>query len=295
MSWISVARKDFQDSIRSRTLLVVIVAFVLLLGLMTYAITWIEPAELTGGMQAEAYTGMVLLLLSGNFPFIPSPVPALLPLIGLLLGYKSIVGERETGQLKFLLGLPNSRLDVVVGKVAGRSLAGTVAALAGLFVSLLLLGISGSGTLAFGPFLWFSVVTIVFVLAHVSIGVGISAAVPTSGWATGLLLLFVGIFEFAWGAAFTIAELQAFDGDAPNWFQFVRSMSPGSAYESTLNYLVFQPLEDSIAEAANTGELTSQSAEVFYLADWFGILILLFWTVVPLTIGYVVFSRSDLG
>ena len=295
MSWVAVARKDFQDSIRSRTLLIVIAVFVLLLGAMTYLVTWFEPVDFSDGMSAEAYTGLVLIILSGNFPFVPSPVPAILPIIGLLLGYKAIVGERESGQLKFLLGLPHSRLDVVVGKLAGRALVGAIAALSGIFVMMLLLVLSGSGGLALGPFVRFTLVTIVFVLVHVSIGISISAAVPTSGWATGVVLLLIGVFQIAWGAAFTILSFVAFEEGTPNWFEFLESLRPAAAYEGALNFIVFQPLERSLAEADPTSAPLPEASEVFYLSDWFGLVILLGWVLVPLAIGYALFYRADLG
>lgn len=39
--------------------------------------------------------------------------------------YGAILHERNSGSIRFLLGLPNSRRDIVVGKFLGRS--GTVA------------------------------------------------------------------------------------------------------------------------------------------------------------------------
>jgi len=41
----------------------------------------------------------------------------LLPLGVLLLSYQSIVGERTSGSVKFVLGLPLTRTDVLLGKV----------------------------------------------------------------------------------------------------------------------------------------------------------------------------------
>ena len=44
----------------------------------------------------------------------------LLPIVALVATYMAIAGERESGGVKFLLGLPNSRRDVFLGKLASR-------------------------------------------------------------------------------------------------------------------------------------------------------------------------------
>jgi Cu-processing system permease protein len=43
----------------------------------------------------------------------------LVPLIALILGYDTIVGERERGALELLLTMPISRLEVLLGKYLG--------------------------------------------------------------------------------------------------------------------------------------------------------------------------------
>lgn len=51
-----------------------------------------------------------------------------------MLGYRAIVGERESGSLKFLLGLPHTRRDVILGKLIGRVSTVTVAVLVGFAI-----------------------------------------------------------------------------------------------------------------------------------------------------------------
>lgn len=49
------------------------------------------------------------------------PTVLLIPLVGLALAYDTIAGERESGTLRLLIGLPNSRAEVVFGKFVGRT------------------------------------------------------------------------------------------------------------------------------------------------------------------------------
>jgi len=112
MSWLVVARKDFEDSIRSRWLIGLTALFVGLVAL----IAAVSLRLSTGGQTISTNA-----FLSGNFMGLLSGT--LVPLIALVIAYNSVSGEWKSGSLKLLLSLPHSRADVVFGKVAGRSAA----------------------------------------------------------------------------------------------------------------------------------------------------------------------------
>ena len=297
MSWRAVARKDFQDSIRSRRLLVFVSAFMSILGLLVFAIVWFEPITSSEQLTTRQYTGVILVLLGGFFEFVPSPLAQLLPFIGLLLGYKGIVGERETGQLKFLLGLPNSRFDVMIGKLIGRSGVGIVAATVSFVLAVFVIVLVGGNGLAVVPFAVFALLTVFFIVAHIAIGLGFSAIVRSNRQATGVLVLFVAVFQILWQPFFLGLRVLAFDGSLPNWALFIQSLSPVNAYTNAVRAFVIQPLEGAL-RGIGSGFFTrvsQQPPEQFFLADWLGLVILLAWTVILPLIGYAVFCRSDIA
>ncbi|PSQ14909.1 hypothetical protein BRC99_02040 [Halobacteriales archaeon QS_7_69_60] len=102
MSVLAVAEKDFRDAVRSRLMIVVAVMFVALTG------GGVLLATTAGGEASLGILGAIGALRSGTAIFVP--------IIALGIAYRAIAGEQASGSLKLLLSLPNSRLDVVLGK-----------------------------------------------------------------------------------------------------------------------------------------------------------------------------------
>ena len=280
MSWTVVAKKDFRDAIRSKTLWVLSVLFVLFAGGFTY-VFWFLP-QLVGQQNLPA-SGPTVGLING----LSSSAGFLVPLTGLLIGYKAIVGERDSGSLKLLLGLPHSRRDVVLGKFVGRMGVVAIAILigftAGAIIALLLYD-----SFAFGAFVGYTLLTMVLGLVFVAIAVGFSAAMQSASRALyGVIGLFV-LFVFVWGFiptilrfvlnGFTMPNLLA----QPDWAAFLSLLNPTTAY--------------GYASAALIPEIPGPMTEnpPFYLQDWFGFVILALWIVVPLALGYSRFASTDL-
>ena len=155
MRWYPLARKEARTVVTSKGVWLLAVLIVLW-GYRPSYVGW-------DGLGADITAGYVQI--AGT---------VLLPLGVLLLSYQSIVGERTSGSMKFILGLPLTRTDVLLGKVAGRTagIAGPVT------VACLLLG--GIGLVdhgVFNPvlFLGMIVITLAYVGVLVSIGTAVSA------------------------------------------------------------------------------------------------------------------------
>jgi ABC-2 type transport system permease protein len=309
VSWGAVFRKDFRDAIRSTALWAAVAAFVALGGLFTFGYTdFLLPdlAERVPLAVVGTYTLTVALvrLLSGQLFGGVGPIPLVVPLIGLLLGHKAIVGERETGQLKFLLGLPHSRAEVVAGKFLGRSAVALVGLAAGFLVAGLLL-VRGPG-IAVGPFLALAAATALFVLAHVAVGIGVSAAAPSGTLATVGIVAFYAVFQVAWGGVFVIVEALFLRPDAlapgeftpPEWFRLLRSLSPANAFNGAFDAALSAVggIPPEFGQFFFTSSAGGDAGPVpFYLADWFGVVVLLAWVVLPVGLGYLAFRRANLG
>jgi len=187
MSLEAVARKDFQDAVRSRWLLGLTAFFVLLVSVVVYLV---RPGE-GQTLSTSALLGSVFIR--------DALVTTLIPLIALVVSYNAVVGERESGSLKLLLALPHSRGDVVFGKVVGRAGAIAVPVSVGFLLPGLVAAI-GPLSLRPGTFIGYILLTLLLSTVFVAIAVGFSSAVASNrlaiGGAVGLYFLFVPL----WGA-----------------------------------------------------------------------------------------------
>src|SRR6056297_3070983 len=175
MSYAAVARKDFQDGIRSKTLWVLMALFLVSVG----GIAWL----FTNGAGTSPASDLQVALL-----FAVSALPAILflvPLTGLIVSIKSIVRERELGSIKIVLSLPHSRLEVLAGKLVGRSALLTAAILVGFIPGAVVLS-TQFGAFPIYELIALTAMTILFGIAFVAVGLGVSALVSTETRATVL-------------------------------------------------------------------------------------------------------------
>lgn len=298
MSAITVARKEFNDARRSRVLLGVVALFVLSVGVVTYLLVEFLFTGAGQDLTSEQLTAATVAFLSGIITQGIAPIGVLIPAIGLLLGYDAISGERESGRIKLLLGLPHSRRDVVLGKLLGRTAVAAVAVVAGFLAATVVL-LAFAGGVSPGAVAVLLVVTLVFAAVYVSIGIAVSALSPSSGWAVGLALGVVALFQLLWGAIFLVLEIVFFRDLAPGeplpaWVRGIRSASPPDAYRKA----VIASLE-TLSDVSDFGpgqgsNLGAPSDAPLYLQDWFGFVWLALWAVVPLAVGYLRFRDADL-
>jgi Cu-processing system permease protein len=117
-SILVVARKEFRDDFRNRWTIAAAILFALLaLGIAYF-----------GGVAAGkvGFTSFAATLAS-----LTTLAAFIIPLIGLLIAYHTIVGERDNGTLLLILSYPLSRAELVAGKFVGHCAALGAAALAG--------------------------------------------------------------------------------------------------------------------------------------------------------------------
>jgi ABC-2 type transport system permease protein len=278
MTWVAVAKKDFQDAVRSKALWGVSAIFLLFALGTTYA--YVQFPDVLAG---EEGSGLGLAL------YLSSIAGLFVSLTAILVAYKSLAGERESGSIKLLLGLPHTRTDVVLGKVIGRSGVLTVPVL----VAFLLAGVyAGLSLDPFGvvDYLIFVLMTLVLVVAYVCIVVGISATTGSTSRASALAIGFFLLFELIWSAV-TFGIVYVVNGFAlptttPDWMFVVNQIPPSSAYGTALFAV--------IPDAMETGNATFSQFDAFYATPWFGVVVLAFWIVVPLALGVQRFKGADL-
>ncbi|WP_254863941.1 ABC transporter permease [Halovivax gelatinilyticus] len=270
MSWRLIARKEVGDLYRNRQLHGNLAAFVVLFGLLGYVHArsagrgHAEPNELIGVI------GLLSLIV--------------VPAIGLMLSYETIVKRRHNGQLALLLGFPHHRRDVVLGGYVGRLLVVTALVVAGFWTAGVVAFFFGASVPA-QAYLTFLVATVLLALAYVAMGIALSAGFRSPSWASiaafGCFLLFVMAWRFVpAGLAYVLNGLES-PTSTPWWDAYVATLSPSVAYEELL--AAWLP-----AAAAGTVPGGSGTGATYALAVFVG------WAVLVPLAGYVLFDRTDL-
>jgi ABC-2 type transport system permease protein len=284
MSWQAVAQKDFRDAIRSRLLIALTVLFALFAVGAAYVVSEIQPPQ-QAALTGEVTTVFLIIGLAGA-------TAVFIPIVAIAASYRALAGERQSGSLKVLLSLPNSRADVVVGKVLGRAGVVTVALLVGFAVGLVATAALAEAFSAL-EYIAFVGTSLLFALVFVSIAVGVSAfTASTSRAAYGSFGIFV-VFQFLWsvlvqGVVYALNGF-SFEGlqQGSTLFdvaQVLQILNPATAYQQGTRWTVRLLAENQEV----------QSASAFYLEPWFGFVIMAIWIILPLAIGYYRFESADL-
>jgi len=279
----SVAKKDFRGARRSRSLW----AVATLLGLVTALI----------GYSYEAYQAMPTTSVQRMFSQLVLLLMLLLPIVALVASYMSIAGERESGGVKFLLSVPNTRRDVFVGKFVSR-LGIVCAGVVFMFVTAAAGGYARNGTLPLTLVAGLLAMTLLYGSVFVSIAVAVSSAVAARSRAIAaavgsyfvLVLLFVvpglSVFMIAQWVHRTLLGMEA----NLDLYNAVTYVSPLTAYRKGTNMFFPDEMEQRVFQRAAdaSGDLP------VYLSEEVSLLVFAVWLVVPLAIGYLRFRGADL-
>jgi len=272
MVWQAIARKELRGLLkpRRRRAGLALVALVFVLGgyLLPLNVSSPETADLA--------------------PYMTGAVTLVLPLLGLLLGYKTIVSERESGRLLLLLSLPHSRLEAVFGKFLGRGGVLALVVASGIVLASALVAYP-FGSLQPGVMAAYVLVTLLYGLAFVSIGMGISTLTSSSQRATAGTFGVFFVFVVLWSelkVPFRIAldYLGLASDGLPNWALFVYGLEPGMCY---------QRIVQAFFAGSDQGSYLGADAP-FYLGEWVALIVLVCWVIVPVTAGYRRFEVTDL-
>ncbi|MFC7046335.1 ABC transporter permease [Halobacteriaceae archaeon GCM10025711] len=267
MNWLVVARKDFADAVRSRMLWSITAIFTVMIAgtvVLPQFIPETEPTAAMGLGIAAEFAGM------------------LVPITALVAAYLAIAGERESGSIKLLLGLPPSRGEVVVGKLVGRAGVVALAVLASFAVA----GVATAGlygSLPVTEFLLVTGLTLFLGVTFVSVAIGISSATSTRSramtFAVGVYLVVSLLWDLIPQGLY-LALVGGFPTPPhPEWFLVIQRLSPSSAYSAGV--------AASLIPEVATGPA--------YLGLPFTLAVMTAWTLVPLALGYLWFRRADLS
>jgi len=273
MSWQAVARKDIRDSIRSRGLWVLLGFFAFLVLLFAY-VGWVDD-----GGDATAF---IRLTMEG--------FALIVPLVAIVLGYKSVVLERQSGTLALSLSLPHSRAELVLGKFVGRALVFCVpilVAMGGMLAVILALYES----VPLIEYLLFIGLNVLYGLAFLALAISLSMSTTSSRRATAGAFGAYVLLVMLWSDLVDVLVLilWRFDGtvlaNVPDWALLLQLASPFESYSRVTAALFDMP---------DVASVYVVEGAPWVVDSWVAAILLLAWVAGPLALGYSRFKASDL-
>lgn len=298
MSTVTVARKDFEDVVQSKLIWTVLGLFVLLMGIIVLAGANTTDEQL----GTEEFVGL----------FADLGAWLMVPVIAVMLGYMAIVGERQSGSLRVLFGLGFGRGDILAGKISSRALVMAVVTVVAMVVGLAMTLAAGA-TFDVWLFVRFAGLTMLLALMFTTIAVAISAATATRyramGGALGVYVLFAILWHPIAAGIHYVIEGSLPPYEAPTWYFLLTRLNPLEAYNQVISVWIDQyvwalfgwvnMVEDIDGDVSDPQFLLLtnrvEGELPFYLTDWFAVVIILAWIVVPLGLAYWSFARADLN
>lgn len=243
-----------------------------------------------------------------------SPMALFVSLGALLVAYRAIAGERESGSIAFTVGMPLTRWEVLVGKILGRT-----AALA--FPVVLAFCVGGAiGFVRYGAFspVAFSLtvlVTFLYAVANVSVATGISALVKTPARSATAIVGYFLVFLWLWNTGLSRRLYLEATGVPIDFLNpppavglfLLERIGPAGAYYVLTNTILgvgnaaatysevlgyYRP--ETLYFTLIVGE-TFKPPIPFLLRPSFAVVILALWIAVPASLGYLRFRNADLS
>lgn len=283
---VTIARTEIKRTVRSRSLQVLMVL------MLTATVLIFRTAGTGSGFSDQEVVGLIGL-----------PFQLIVPIAAILTGAFSISGDRESGTLRLLLGLPSSRTEVVLGKFLGVGTVITVGIASTTAVAALASHITiGSGQTA--TLLGIAGATILLGWGFLGFAIGVSAVVPTQKRATAittggyLTLLFLWEVVVA-GAHYAVTQRLP-EPPLPGWVSALELGNPIIAYAraaEAFGVSTVAPLR--VTFGLITRSDTSSAAQAGAVLptqppDFVAIVVLGLWIAVPVAIGTLRFRQADI-
>ena len=273
LSWVSsvltFARREFRDAVSSRWFLLYTIAFTAL----AVAISFMSLA----GSGSHGFAGF-----GRTTAGLLNLIMLVVPLMALNAGAGSIAGERERGTLLYLLAQPVSRVELLLGKYIGLAIALCCSMCVGFGLSAGVLAWRAGGV-GINAFVMLVVFSCGLALAMLSVGMLLSVVSRRSGVATGLGL-------FAWLILVFLSDLGLMAGTILFKLRVqevfaIGVMNPLQAFKMAV-------IVNMNASLDVLGPVGMYASHTFGSSlPWILALVLGGWTVIPMCIALILFSK----
>lgn len=273
--WV-VTKKEFRDSVRNRWVIAVTLLFMLLaLGLAYFG------AAASGRVGFQSFDATVASL--------TTLAAFIIPLIGLLIAYDTVVGEFNSGTLLLLLSYPLTRIQVLVGKYLGQSAVMATATLLGFGVAvgvIQLLTPAARSPGAWGDMLGFVVSGSLLGASFVGMACLISVVTRDKSRAAGIALL----VWFGLVIVFDLLLLAALVASGGNGFE--RLIYPYLLLLNPIDVFRLVNLMGLGAGAGNETFVGMTGGHHYQPLALYAVLVL--WSLAPFAASLMVFRRQEL-
>lgn len=275
-----VAKKEFKSNIRNRWVLLLVLIFIGLTVLVSYYGS-------SSGEDEWRNLEQTILWMSTYMEY-------MIPIFGLILGYGSVVREKEKGSLQLILSYPVDRGELLSGKFLGLWGVFTVCISSGLALGGAIVG-SQVTFLYWGDFYLFIFSSVVLGGVYISIALLLSVIFDDSMTAMTSSVFVLFLFSFLWlGLMYALAEItfgweMMEMGKPPRWYFGLQLFNPTLIW-FTLLALNIPPFRTWALEFGGKEPVGKPG---FY-DTWVMIGILIIWIAVPLLIGEYILRRKDI-
>ncbi len=270
----AIAKKEFLDNYRNKWIIAITIIFLILTLVISYF----------GVLGSEGWTDLTATISGMMFL-----VQWLIPIIALMLGYASIVGEKEKGSLSLLLSYPVERGEVIAGKFIGLGSVLALSILIGFGGAGLIIALNVSG-IQWGEYLIFIASAILLGLVYISLAMLFSTVCNKRSTALGGSIFLWFLFAMIWGvilvgiviANYGIDTLSNEDWTAPTWYYIISMINPISSFQ--------------LLVSLNIASISTEMPGVlptFYTTPIIATVLIL-WILIPLIVAYILFQRKDL-
>ena len=272
---ITIAKKEIVDNTRNINIIIVTAVFAIITVLVSFIGTLTS-----GGSWNDMNATVQMMMFFIQF---------IVPIIGLMLGYSSIIGEIERGTMSALLAEPATRLEIIIGKFLGLSLVIAISIFIGLISAGVIISLNVS-EFDFGLYMAIILYTILFGMIFISISMFFSSILKRRTQAIGMSIFTWSFFSFLWGILILM------------WFQLSIHMDWDEA-DSYFAINIFSPVQEYLCLiSVNVGgdrgmPSLGMSTMAQYFPDFYtaGVLLILMalWIIVPLILSYIAFNKRD--
>jgi len=263
-----IAKKEFLDNIRNKWIIVVSILIIALTLLSSFA-----------GSYWKSFEGTIVGMIA--------TVQFFIPLIGLMLGYATIIGETERGSMNSLLAHPVTRFEIIMGKLLGNGVILALSIIIGFGTGGIIVAFNVSDVNVIG-YLIFIGATILIGIIYFALSMLFSTILKRRTLAMGVsiltyfffLIIYPLILSMIWLATSpeqftqgpTITQPQI-----PDWFFGANMINPMSSYSDFITMNLFE-----------TNVYPS-----FYNSNLL-LIVLILWLIIPLLLSYLFFKRKDI-
>ena len=273
----SIAKKEIMDNIRNKWIIIMSLMFAILTVVVSYF----------GSMTSQGWQDLSLTIVA-----MMTFVQYLVPIIALMLGYATIIGEIERGSMSALLSLSATRFEIVTGKFLGLASVLALTILIGFGIAGLIIAVNVSNV-DFVAYFLFIVMTIMFGMIFLSISLFFSTVFRKRSSAIGgavfLWFFFLFILQIIYQGILiaSIGLEKLLSGAIPTWYYAVELTSPISVYSYFVSLNVVSL--DTLAQLSGS-TITYPS----FISNWVLFPILCAWIIVFFVLAIWRFQRQDI-